>query len=72
MTYKQRDQHILIGVTSFGWGKSIYVSRPIPGTRNKQCGVSSNFARVALARDWIDNQLKEATFCQNNGDADDQ
>ena len=35
-------------------------------------GVSSNFARVALARDWIDNQLKEATFCQNNGDADDQ
>ena len=55
-----------------GWGEKFYINRPVPQTRYRQCGVASMFARVALVRDWIDEQLKEATFCQNNGDADDQ
>ena len=37
-----------------------------------KCGTASYFVRVALFRDWIDEQLVGAKFCQNSGDADDQ
>ena len=39
--------------------------------RLEGCGKGSYFVRVAYFRDWIDEQLRGATFCQNNGDADD-
>ena len=63
---------IRIWVVSFGHGKPVNFTRPTPQSIRRPCGKDSYFARVALVRDWIDEQLGGATFCRNNGDADDQ
>ena len=80
MTYKQKDQHILIGVSSFARGYNVKINPQFGQAGNQgaaptfidHCGTASYFVRVALFRDWIDEQLIGAKFCQNSGDADDQ
>ena len=81
-TYRQQNQqHILIGVASFARGYRVtrnpnfgnpYISGHQPPVFEDACGTASYFVRVALFRDWIDEQLTGATFCQNNGDADEK
>ena len=55
LTYKQGDQHILIGVTSHGTGP------------NEGCGATSNFARISHYRKWIDENIlhEEVKFCDD-------
>ena len=57
MTYKQGDQHILIGVTSHGDGTY------------EGCGTNSNFARISHYRKWIDENIlhedEEVKFCDD-------
>ena len=61
LTYKQDDQHILVGVTSF-------LSN---GEVGGGCyGHKEYFVRISEVRQWIDAALKDATFCANRGDAD--
>ena len=61
-TYKQNDQHVLIGVTSWGRGASSK-----PGTT---CGDSSMFLRISHVRSWIDEKLTNTKFCKFAGVAD--
>ena len=60
LTFKQDDQHILVGVTSFGSN----------GEFSGCYGDKEYFVRVSEVRQWIDAALKDATFCANRGDAD--
>ena len=53
---------IRIWVDSFGHGKLVNFTRPFPQSIGRLCGKDSYFARVALVRDWIDEQLGGATF----------
>ena len=62
-TIKENDQHVLIGVTSWGQG---------PGWAGLTCGESSVFARISHLRLWIEENLKDAKFCPYGGDADNE
>ena len=62
-TYKENDQHVLIGVTSWGQG---------PGWAGLTCGESSVFARISHLRLWIEENLKDAKFCPYGGGADNE
>ena len=66
-TYKQRDQHILFGVSSWVVGKQrprywpyMYSQAPI------KCGTRSEFCRVSDVRDWIDRTMDNPIFCRNS------
>ena len=66
MTYKQGDQHILIGVTSHGTG---------PDPPRKKCGTTSNFARISHYRKWIDENIdtnNESEYCDDYEAPDDE
>ena len=63
LTYKQGDQHILIGVTSHGTGP------------NEGCGATSNFARISLYRKWIDENIdtnNDSEYCDDYEAPDDE
>ena len=65
-TYKQKDQHILVGVVSFSSGLS-------------ECGGNITFfGRISYIRQWIDKTIEAtpysgeiATLCRNGFEADD-
>ena len=60
VTYKQGDQHLLVGV----------MSQVDPGLTDI-CGKGSYFCRVAHVRDWIATELSGATYCaRDDGDWD--
>ena len=71
-TFKQGDQHILIGVITSATGQG--ESRPKPGSfggqiiKNK-CGGKTGFAKVSGVRDWIDKILSGATICDQGVNA---
>ena len=51
LTYKQGDQHVLIGDVSGGLG----------------AGDTHFYARISFLREWIDTQLVGANYCPNGG-----
>ena len=52
LTYKQGDQHVLIGDVSGG--------KSVPGYMNV-------YGDIAYFRDWIDKNLRGAKYCSNGG-----
>ena len=66
LTYKQGDQHVLIGVTSFSTGPginplNINLQAFFPGLQALLCGQDSGFCKVSDPDiwNWLDKALRE-------------
>ena len=72
ITYKQGNQHILIGVITSATGQGETYGKPNSfgshAIKNK-CGGKTGFAKVSGVRDWIDQILSGATICDNGVNA---
>ena len=70
----QGNQHILIGVTSWGTGEEVEHVDPLleilgePKPR-KPCGELDVSARVTHVQEWIYNVLDGAVFCEHGSNA---
>ena len=56
-TYKQGDQHVLIGVTSSVLGNTVQYLE----NSGKKCGIGGKFVRVSYYRKWINRIIGKAT-----------
>ena len=56
-TYKQGDQHVLIGVTSSVLGNTVQYLE----NGGKNCGIGGKFVRVSYYRKWINRIIGKAT-----------
>ena len=57
MKANRRGQHVLVGATSFG----------------RKCGLKDKFgvyARVSFYRKWLDENMKNPTFCASGQEAE--
>ena len=72
-TYKQGDQHVLIGVTSSVLGNTLQYLE----NSGKKCGIGGKFVRVSYYRKWINRIIGKATgddpkFCDDYEAFDDE
>ena len=72
-TYKQGDQHILIGVDSFASGPPVDIQNinlvQFASHHKKNCGKDTGFCKVSEVREWLDSYLKLAHHCYSGLDA---
>ena len=66
-TYKQGDQHVLIGVTSSVLATTVeYLENG-----GKKCGVGGKFVRVSYYRKWINRIIGKASKGDGNAKEED-
>ena len=69
LTYKQGNQHVLIGVLTSATGKGFTPGNAYMPPQEKECGDKTGFCVVSAVRDWVDTILGDAIICKHGVNA---